>query len=104
MIEIRDVRSPLIDSIKRKVGFTPMKSGRIAIRLMEAGADVDYGDYYGDTPLHHAIVTNPQVDIVKLLLEYGADANTKEKRLRIGVTPLYIAAICHHAGLEAPSS
>lgn len=62
--------------------------------LLANGADVDGGDYYGDTPLHHEMVSGPRADIVKLLLEHGADTNVKERRNRFGLTPLH-KAIMH---------
>lgn len=51
--------------------------------LLECGADTnksaEYGVIYGDTPLHAATLSNSDDDvkIVKLLLSYGANVNTK---------------------------
>lgn len=41
-VDINNVRAIPSGVRARKVAFTPMKSGRIAIRVMEAGADSDY--------------------------------------------------------------
>lgn len=46
--------------------------------LLQHGADPNIAVYeYGTTPLHHAILKN-DVDAVKLLLNFGADANLRQ--------------------------
>ncbi|MBN1392013.1 MAG: ankyrin repeat domain-containing protein [Sedimentisphaerales bacterium] len=69
--------------------------------LLEKGADVNaVGGDFDSTPLLLAIMSGlndkcPDPEIVKLLLEYGADANIKDK---LGFIPLQIA--CVHQRLE----
>ena len=53
---------------------------------MNAGADIDVR-YSSSTPLIAAIKKG-YVDVVKLLIEYGADVNYTDKR---GKKPLYYA-------------
>jgi ankyrin repeat protein len=47
--------------------------------LVEHGADVNYPNKYGNTPLHYTIFNFPNIDIIKLLLENGADKNKANK-------------------------
>jgi ankyrin repeat protein len=69
--------------------------------LLEKGADVNaVGGDFDSTPLLLAIMSGlndkcPDPEIVKLLLEYGADANIKNK---LGFRPLQIS--CVHQRLE----
>lgn len=42
LIDINNVRAILTGTRTRKLAFTPIKSGRIAVHLKEAGADSDY--------------------------------------------------------------
>ncbi len=55
--------------------------------LIDAGADVNAKDYFGETPLYHCR-TLGLPDVVKLLLEAGADVNVVNKE---GKTPLDVA-------------
>lgn len=54
-------------------------------RFIEAGANVNFKDKYGDTPLMTAISRLISVDIINILIKAGANVNTKDNR---GVTPL----------------
>jgi len=69
--------------------------------LLEKGAEVNtVGGDFDSTPLHLAIMQDhndkcPDSEIIKLLLEYGAEANIKDK---LGFRPLQIA--CVHQCLE----
>ena len=56
----------------------------IAQLLIEYGADINYGDDSGDTPLIAAVVYGSQ-GIVRLLLQAGAKKNLKN---RFGVTAI----------------
>lgn len=42
LVEINNVRAPILGTRDRKILFTPMKSGQISILIKEAGADIDY--------------------------------------------------------------
>jgi len=56
--------------------------------LIEAGADVNFQNVFREnTPLHHAVFHQHE-DIVRLLLEHGADPN---RQTRFGDTPLHDA-------------
>jgi len=50
---------------------------------------VNFRDNFGWTPLHEAVY-GEHTDIAKLLIDYGADVNTKYKD---GTTPLHLAAL-----------
>ena len=56
--------------------------------LLEAGADPNTGDPYGDSPLHYAAEAG-QPECIKLLLDAGADPNIANDS---GNTPLHRAA------------
>lgn len=51
--------------------------------LIEHGADVNFRNSYGATPLHHH--ASERTGNIKFLLELGADINAKNK---LGATPL----------------
>lgn len=55
--------------------------------LLDAGADIDIRDGWGNTPLTKACEKG-YIDAVKLLIEYGADVNYADKK---GKKPLYYA-------------
>ena len=57
---------------------------QIAELLLQSGADTSTGDAYENTPLHRA-ASKGHVKMVKLLLQYQADVNYKDK---VGNTPL----------------
>ncbi|MCP4602721.1 MAG: hypothetical protein GY847_19765 [Proteobacteria bacterium] len=56
------------------VQYGPQKE--IIKRLLAAGVDVNAADKYNETPLHYAL-REDVAEIVKLLLEHGANPNTK---------------------------
>ncbi|KAF8256927.1 ankyrin repeat-containing domain protein [Lactarius quietus] len=62
---------------------------RVADLLHSHGAAVGVQNYLGNTPLHPASA-NGQVDIMRWLLDHGADSNACDNILRL--TPLYFAA------------
>ena len=78
---------------------------RIAKLLIKSGADVNMKNNGGRTPLHAAVLQN-RIDIVRLLLESGADPNARCRNLYLAppdggelallpaseVTPLHMAA------------
>ncbi|XP_026364969.3 LOW QUALITY PROTEIN: 2-5A-dependent ribonuclease [Ursus arctos] len=68
-----------------------VKDGNINLvqQLLEGGADVNFQDEWGWSPLHNA-VQGDQEDMVDLLLRYGADPCLKKKN---EATPFIIAGI-----------
>ena len=56
--------------------------------LLDAGADANARDRYGDTPLHRALGKG-HVEVVRALLDAGADVNARDD---FGDTPLRLAA------------
>ena len=59
--------------------FVWKNNPEIAKILIEAGADLQSHDQYGNTPLHSA-VSNDAVDIVRLLVDAGADVNALDHK------------------------
>jgi len=51
--------------------------------------NVNAQDKDGMTALHHAVVSNSNVDVVKYLIEKGADVNAKSNK---GLTPFHLEA------------
>jgi ankyrin repeat protein len=64
--------------------------------LLEAGVDVDCMTNWDQTPLHFAAAFTKDVRHAKLLLDYGADPN---KRDRDGIVPLSWCAISNNPGV-----
>ena len=62
--------------------------------VLQANCNIHYIDADGYTPLHRCGRYSDNVEIVKLLLAYGADVNAKETR---GFTPLMIATYNRHS-------
>jgi cytohesin len=65
--------SPLVNAIMA-IGTSDPDKVRIAGMLIAAGANIRRADSKGQTPIHWA-VTSGKLEIVKLLLEKGADIN-----------------------------
>lgn len=63
--------------------------------LLDAGADVNSRDYWGDTALEYAAYKG-SIESVKLLLDNGADVNSKDNH---GKTPLIAAAEGYHTDI-----
>ena len=55
-------------------------------RLLDAGADVNAKDKYGETPLHWTSVSG-RAEVVKVLLSSGAYVNPRDNN---GHTPLFV--------------
>lgn len=64
--------------------------------LVQSGADVDYPDYQGRTPLHHAARLNNS-EMAGVLLDNGANVNTRTKA---GESPADAAAAAGNKELE----
>jgi ankyrin repeat protein len=78
--------SDALGSAARTGDWTTVRS------ILDGGARnaaADMPDVDGSRPLHWAVRAD-QVEIAKLLLQSGADANAQN---RLGVTPLYLAAV-----------
>jgi tankyrase len=58
----------------------------IAELLLKSGAMVNVPGCHNITPLHEAVMNN-RLDIVKLLVMYGADAEVRDVS---GMTPRYV--------------
>lgn len=82
-LEVTDpkAKSPLDLAILRK-------REKIALLLLEAGADPSRADASGATPLHHAVTRNLPA-VVAALMKAGAQPNERD---RSGWTPLHHAA------------
>ena len=96
--------------VKDPMGYTPLhntadppgkgrppiatQTGRnaVAVLLLRHGADVNAQTDHGDTALHGAVMAN-NPDLVKVLLEAGADPNLRQAQ---SYTPL------HFAGFAGP--
>ena len=55
--------------------------------LVDAGADVDAKNDYGDTPLHLAASGNENLAMIQALVDAGADVHAKNNH---GSTPLHV--------------
>jgi ankyrin repeat protein len=60
----------------------------ICSNLIASGANVNAQDIVGQTPLHRALMSGLNTDIVPMLLQHGADITVKNKD---GWTPLFNA-------------
>jgi ankyrin repeat protein len=85
-------------NVRGNSAITPLQSAaycgnlRIVQELIKYNADINAGDYYGDTAIYDASRGRAleRTDIVRLLLEHGADVNV---RVRGGLTPLHRASM-----------
>lgn len=66
--------------------------------LLEAGADPSKGDFHAITPLHHA-ASYGSVDVVKMLLAYGASTTSRTKGRHL--TPLGRAVLYGNEAVAA---
>lgn len=57
--------------------------------FLAAGVDINIKNGSGDTPLHWAAATSPNVAVVTRLIDAGADVNAKDK---FGWLPIHTAA------------
>lgn len=68
---------------------------KLVLSLLKNGHSVNAGDALGWTALHEAC-NYGYVDIVNVLLDYGADINNRGGPCCEGITPLHDAAACGH--------
>ncbi len=57
-------------------------------KLKQDGFDFNQTDKYGNPPLYYVLARNPNLEIAKKIIEYGADVNQPAKN---GIIPLNIA-------------
>ncbi len=60
--------------------FRALKSPESVAMLIEAGADVNYENWWGNTPLTTAIEYGASVESVAMLIEAGADVNYEDRQ------------------------
>jgi ankyrin repeat protein len=65
--------------------------------LLANGAEVDIKDMVGQTPLHLAAEHSDNIELLELLVSYGADINAQTKLKYKLWTPLHRAALTGHA-------
>ena len=65
-------------------------------KLINAGADVDAQDQFGQTPLHYAVVSG-YLETVKALIEHDANCTLADQE---GATPLILASIGGNQAIE----
>jgi len=76
----------LMDAIRTSKG---KNAHFIEFIITNEGANVNYRDEYGFTPLHQAAI-NGHPQVVQALIEKGADVNVEDNN---GFTPLHQAAM-----------
>ena len=77
--------------------MTPVEKGHVSVAtfLIEHGANVNLQDKYGRSALHHAVHgSDASLEILKCLIEIGADVNARTKIKR---TPLMMACEYGHS-------
>lgn len=80
-------RTPLIHAVK--------KNNLPATQtLLDQGADVSIQDLQGNDALRHAVISKTSVDIIRLLINKGANVNLPDSER---ITPLILAAKCDNA-------
>lgn len=84
-------RAELTDDLITVITRKPFNPAR-AEQLIEQGADVNFKDSIGYTPLHHAVSLGASIEALDFLIEAGADINAVNKQ---GETPL-ITATTHN--------
>ena len=91
----REIAAGLDINEADNAGMTPLhhacieKSYEAAEVLLQAGAAVGLQDKWGNTPLGHAVYgKDGTVDLVRLLVEYGADPTVENNK---GNSPLTLA-------------
>ncbi|HIX19574.1 MAG TPA: ankyrin repeat domain-containing protein [Candidatus Akkermansia intestinigallinarum] len=84
-----DINAQTDDSIGTPLHFA-VRHGRVecARTLIEAGADVNTGNTFGETPLHVAVSKN-RIDCARILIEAGADVDACDTTE--GLSPLRMA-------------
>jgi serine/threonine-protein phosphatase 6 regulatory ankyrin repeat subunit B len=91
--------NPGIGIIQLAISFIDSNDVKIIKYLIEQGAYINETDDYGWSPLHTAVLSG-RLDIVKLLLDKGANIKAKTGRIEIdeiremfpeGLTPIEIA-------------
>lgn len=80
----------VVDGIPQSTGVTPLATLRDVRKELDSGASATNQDVFdGWTPLHYAVQYNTDLEIIALLMERGADVNSKTN---LGRTPLQLAA------------
>ena len=80
----------MVDGIPQSTGVTPLATLQGVRRELDSGASATDKDVFdGWTPVHYAAQYNTDPEIIALLLELGADVNSKTD---LGRTPLQLAA------------
>ena len=77
-----------------KLAEGTVKAMQIILNFYKEKIDINISDITGATPLHYAC-SGGYIDVVKLLIKFGADINTT----RSGSTPLYLAILHGHLDL-----
>ncbi len=57
-------------------------------KMVDSGPDVNAKNKMDSTPLHEAVLSGPDLEVIWILLEAGADVNQMDG---LGFTPLHIA-------------
>lgn len=85
--EDQERRAELTDELITVMTRKPFNPAR-AEQLIEQGADVNFKDSIGYTPLHHAVSLGASIEALDFLIEAGADVNAVNNQ---GETPLITA-------------
>jgi ankyrin repeat protein len=91
--QLMTVIANCIESIKNKRFFDAVheeniETVKLQLKTNPKLVNAKYGSA-GNTPLHHAVMNNSNLEVIMYLIENGADVNVKNDG---GVTPLYAAA------------
>lgn len=84
-----------VDAVDQTALLAAASKNHLAIAklLLDRGANPEYRDPAGWTPLIHATYFGSSLELISLLVEKGANVNTQNDR---GVTALYLAAAGGH--------